>query len=79
MEEGVAVRGLPQLVADDALEVEHVDESRFKMNYEEYLTTVKLSSGLHVKPVRGQRRFRHLLEADAKPRLLMAFLLQVRG
>ena len=37
-----------------------------------YLATIKLPGGLHVKPVWWQVWFWHLLQANAKPRLLMS-------
>ena len=36
-----------------------------------YLATIKLPGGLHVKPVLGLDGLRHLLQANAKPRLLL--------
>ena len=44
-----------------------------------YLTSTKLSGGLHVKPVGGQSRLRHLLKANAKARLRLFLILNSSG
>ena len=87
VKKGVAIRSLPQLVTNDALKKKRekgfskfckeasLGRDLLKLDELPYLTSTKLSGGLHVKPVGGQSRFRHLLKANAKARLRLLSLI----
>ena len=91
VKKGVAIRSLPQLVTNDALKKKRekgfskfckeasLGRDLLKLDELPYLTSTKLSGGLHVKPVGGQSRLRHLLKANAKARLRLFLILNSSG